>query len=293
MIELHGRDSVTINSGGEKVFAEEVEAALEAHPAVYDCVVAGRPSERWGSEVVAVVQLRVGAEAAADELRATAASIRPLQAAQGVRLRAGGRSLAVRQGRLPLGTGGGRQVAAARLSRRARPVRDARLPSTAASTVTSPWATTPAPNVTSPRTVRRVQSISDGGPCGEARLEVAEQLVVHGVEVDDGVVGSVAPRPPTWSPPSSSYRSERSTSRSLVVFTGPNRSRSTTQRPRAVEHLDRRAHRRLDLDHRGRRRGLRVDRLRVPDHRQLEDAVVASSSAASAARSIHMLLVLK
>ena len=55
-IELHGRDSVTINSGGEKIFAEEVEAAVKAHPAVYDCVVAGRPSERWGNEVVAVVR---------------------------------------------------------------------------------------------------------------------------------------------------------------------------------------------------------------------------------------------
>jgi fatty-acyl-CoA synthase len=60
MIELHGRDSVTINSGGEKIFAEEVEAAVKAHPSVYDCVVAGRPSERWGNEVVAVVQLRNG-----------------------------------------------------------------------------------------------------------------------------------------------------------------------------------------------------------------------------------------
>jgi fatty-acyl-CoA synthase len=62
VVELHGRDSVTINSGGEKIFAEEVEAALKAHPGVYDCVVAGRPSERWGNEVVAVVRLREGCE---------------------------------------------------------------------------------------------------------------------------------------------------------------------------------------------------------------------------------------
>jgi fatty-acyl-CoA synthase len=60
IIELHGRDSVTINSGGEKIFAEEVEAAVKAHPGVYDCVVAGRPSERWGNEVVAVVRIREG-----------------------------------------------------------------------------------------------------------------------------------------------------------------------------------------------------------------------------------------
>jgi fatty-acyl-CoA synthase len=61
IIELYGRDSVTINSGGEKIFAEEVEQALAHHPDVYDVVVAGRPSERWGQEVVAIVQLREGA----------------------------------------------------------------------------------------------------------------------------------------------------------------------------------------------------------------------------------------
>lgn len=60
MVELLGRDSVTINSGGEKIFAEEVEAAIKPHPDVADCVVAGRPSERWGQEVVALVQLRPG-----------------------------------------------------------------------------------------------------------------------------------------------------------------------------------------------------------------------------------------
>ena len=61
VIELYGRDSVTINSGGEKIFAEEVEQAIAHHPDVYDVVVAGRPSERWGQEVVAMVQLRDGA----------------------------------------------------------------------------------------------------------------------------------------------------------------------------------------------------------------------------------------
>lgn len=49
-VELHGRDSVTINTGGEKVFAEEVEQALKRHPAVFDVVVVGRPSVRWGQE---------------------------------------------------------------------------------------------------------------------------------------------------------------------------------------------------------------------------------------------------
>ncbi len=67
-IELLGRDSVTINSGGEKIFVEEVETAIASHPAVVDVVVTGRPSERWGQEVVAVVALADGAKAEAGEL---------------------------------------------------------------------------------------------------------------------------------------------------------------------------------------------------------------------------------
>ena len=59
---------MTINSGGEMIFAEEVERALAHHRAVYDVVVVGRPSERWGSEVVAVVQLGEGASASDEEL---------------------------------------------------------------------------------------------------------------------------------------------------------------------------------------------------------------------------------
>jgi 3-oxocholest-4-en-26-oate---CoA ligase len=72
-IELLGRDSVTINSGGEKIFVEEVETAIASHPAVADVVVAGRPSERWGQEVVAVVALAEGARADAGDLVAHAA----------------------------------------------------------------------------------------------------------------------------------------------------------------------------------------------------------------------------
>jgi acyl-CoA synthetase (AMP-forming)/AMP-acid ligase II len=67
-IELLGRDSVTINSGGEKIFVEEVETAIASHPAVADVVVSGRPSERWGQEVVAIVALVEGASADAKEL---------------------------------------------------------------------------------------------------------------------------------------------------------------------------------------------------------------------------------
>ena len=60
-IEFHGRDSFTINSGGEKIFAEEVELALKQHSGVADVVVTGRPSEQWGSEVVAIIQMEDGA----------------------------------------------------------------------------------------------------------------------------------------------------------------------------------------------------------------------------------------
>ncbi|MCB0964634.1 MAG: acyl-CoA synthetase, partial [Acidimicrobiales bacterium] len=68
-IELHGRDSVTINTGGEKVYAEEVEQVLKAHPSVYDLLVVGRPSPTWGQEVVAVVAPAPGAEVSLEELR--------------------------------------------------------------------------------------------------------------------------------------------------------------------------------------------------------------------------------
>ena len=69
-LELHGRESVTINSGGEKIFAEEVEQAIKHHPDVYDAVVAGRPSERWGFEVVAIVQFKAGRSASEESLLA-------------------------------------------------------------------------------------------------------------------------------------------------------------------------------------------------------------------------------
>ncbi|HMG42906.1 MAG TPA: AMP-binding protein [Acidimicrobiales bacterium] len=62
-VEFFGRDSVTINTGGEKVFAEEVEQALTSHPAVEDALVVGRPDPRWGQAVVAVLSLREGVAA--------------------------------------------------------------------------------------------------------------------------------------------------------------------------------------------------------------------------------------
>ncbi|HEX5065053.1 MAG TPA: acyl-CoA synthetase [Myxococcota bacterium] len=59
-LRLLGRDSVTINTGGEKVFAEEVEHALKHHPGVLDAVVVGTPHARFGQQVTALVALRPG-----------------------------------------------------------------------------------------------------------------------------------------------------------------------------------------------------------------------------------------
>ena len=62
-ITLLGRGSVCINSGGEKVYPEEVEEAVKHSPAVDDCVVVGVPDERFGEAVTAVVSLRPGESA--------------------------------------------------------------------------------------------------------------------------------------------------------------------------------------------------------------------------------------
>jgi acyl-CoA synthetase (AMP-forming)/AMP-acid ligase II len=63
-LRLYGRDSLVVNTGGEKVFVEEVEEVLRAHPAIADALVVGRASERWGQELVALIQLREGREGA-------------------------------------------------------------------------------------------------------------------------------------------------------------------------------------------------------------------------------------
>ncbi|MFG1698464.1 acyl-CoA synthetase [Nonomuraea sp. NPDC049309] len=69
-VSVFGRGSQCINTGGEKVFPEEVEAVLKGHPAVFDAVVTGVPDERWGSRVAAVVELRPGVEVTREELDA-------------------------------------------------------------------------------------------------------------------------------------------------------------------------------------------------------------------------------
>jgi acyl-CoA synthetase (AMP-forming)/AMP-acid ligase II len=67
-ITLLGRGSLCINTGGEKVYPEEVEGVLRAHPDVYDVLVVGAPDERWGSRVVALVQPVAGGAPDPDDL---------------------------------------------------------------------------------------------------------------------------------------------------------------------------------------------------------------------------------
>jgi acyl-CoA synthetase (AMP-forming)/AMP-acid ligase II len=62
-ITLLGRGSIVINSGGEKIFPEEVESSVRSHPDVMDAIVCGAPDERWGQTVAAIIQPRVGHEA--------------------------------------------------------------------------------------------------------------------------------------------------------------------------------------------------------------------------------------
>ncbi|HEY0228800.1 MAG TPA: AMP-binding protein, partial [Mycobacterium sp.] len=68
-LRLFGRDSLVVNTGGEKVFVEEVEEVLRAHPAIADALVVGRPSDRWGEELVALVELHDEATAGHEPLQ--------------------------------------------------------------------------------------------------------------------------------------------------------------------------------------------------------------------------------
>jgi acyl-CoA synthetase (AMP-forming)/AMP-acid ligase II len=69
-ITLLGRGSVSINSGGEKIYPEEVEAAVKSHGDAYDCVVVGVPDERFGSRVAAIIQPREGSRPSLEEIQA-------------------------------------------------------------------------------------------------------------------------------------------------------------------------------------------------------------------------------
>jgi acyl-CoA synthetase (AMP-forming)/AMP-acid ligase II len=69
-VTVFGRGSQCINSGGEKIFPEEVEGALKSHPDVFDTLVVGVPDPRWGEKVAAVVQLRPGRQPAPEDVLA-------------------------------------------------------------------------------------------------------------------------------------------------------------------------------------------------------------------------------
>ena len=68
-ITVFGRGSNCINSGGEKIFPEEVEQALKHHPGVFDALVVATPDERWGQKVTAVISVRGPAAPTLDELQ--------------------------------------------------------------------------------------------------------------------------------------------------------------------------------------------------------------------------------
>jgi acyl-coenzyme A synthetase/AMP-(fatty) acid ligase len=71
-ITVLGRQSSCINTGGEKVYPNEVEGVLKAHPAVDDCLVVGAPEPRWGQQVCAIVAPKIGRTVILDDLQAHA-----------------------------------------------------------------------------------------------------------------------------------------------------------------------------------------------------------------------------
>jgi acyl-CoA synthetase (AMP-forming)/AMP-acid ligase II len=68
-ITLLGRGSVSINSGGEKIFPEEVESAVRSHPEVFDAIVVGAPDDRWGQRVAAIIQPRNDKHPSLDDIQ--------------------------------------------------------------------------------------------------------------------------------------------------------------------------------------------------------------------------------
>ena len=105
-VTLLGRGSNCVNTGGEKVYPEEVEMAIKAHPAVYDVLVVGVPDEKYGQAVAAVVQPREGATVELDELRDVPADLAlRLQAAPRAHPRRRDPAQRDRQGAVPPGQG--------------------------------------------------------------------------------------------------------------------------------------------------------------------------------------------
>ena len=160
-ITLLGRGSLCINTGGEKVYPEEVEGALRQSRAVYDVVVVGVPDERWGERVVAVVEPAPGTEPTEGELMTSGAGLAGrLQGAETGGLRRGGCSVPEWQGRLPLG--GRRWRRQPEDPNGLLPRRGARAPHC----VTGPWgARRPGQIAASPRSLQA----SSRGPRGPRR----------------------------------------------------------------------------------------------------------------------------
>ena len=103
-ITLLGRGSVSINSGGEKIFPEEVESAVRSHPAVFDAIVVGAPDERWGQRVAAIIQPRGEAVPTLEEIQdLLSRPHRRVQGAPPAPRGRGHRALAEREARLPVG----------------------------------------------------------------------------------------------------------------------------------------------------------------------------------------------
>ncbi len=103
-VVLLGRDSLVVNTGGEKVFVEEVEDALKQHDDVVDALVIGRPNERFGQEVTAIVQLAPDAAPQPRALREWCGErLAKYKAPRAFVVRRPGRALPQRQGQLPVG----------------------------------------------------------------------------------------------------------------------------------------------------------------------------------------------
>ena len=117
-ITLLGRGSVSINSGGEKIFPEEVEQAIKAHPEAFDVLVVGVPDARWGETVCALVQPRPGTEPTLDDIvevaRAQVAGYKVPRKLVLIETRPPPRQ---REARLHAGQGGGRRRLGGRRNR--------------------------------------------------------------------------------------------------------------------------------------------------------------------------------
>ena len=103
-VTLLGRGNTCVNTGGEKVFPEEVEGALKSHPDVFDALVIGVPDELLGQRVAALIQLRPGATADVAALEAhVRGQIAGYKVPRSIWLPRIGRPYRIRQGRLRLG----------------------------------------------------------------------------------------------------------------------------------------------------------------------------------------------